>query len=93
MSIRIVFHSELSKIAGKGEMELEPLPRDVRSLLDKLISMFPALEDELFDGRGRLNMDYQILLNGKGINAQGGTEARLEDGDEIAFLMPLSGGL
>jgi MoaD family protein len=92
MSIRVNFHSNLSRITGRERIELDALYSDVRSLLEGLVSTFPALSDELFDSDGRLDFEYQILLNGRSINAQGGVAAPLKDGDEITFLMPLSGG-
>ncbi len=93
MSIRVIFHSNLSRITGREKVEMDASYEDVTSLLNGLTAMFPSLKEELYDNNGQLDFEYQILLNGSSINAKGGPSAPLEDGDEITFLMPLSGGL
>ena len=92
MSVKIIFHSNLSKIAGKEDMEVGACCGDVGSLIDKLVVTYPQFKEELFDNQGQLDFEYQILVNGKSINSMGGTATPLADGDEVAFLLPLSGG-
>ncbi len=93
MSITVIFHSNMSRITGREKVEMDASYEDVSSLLNGLTAMCPSLKEELYDNTGQLDFEYQILLNGSSINAKGGASAPLEDGDEITFLMPLSGGL
>lgn len=79
MPTRLVFLGRLADAAGTGELAVEPGPLD--AVLGALV---PELALALLDERVRM------ALNGELIAAQGGIV--LADGDELAFLPPVSGG-
>ena len=80
MALKLVFLGRLEDAAGAPERELAPV--------DSFDAMFAALEPELIAQLkgGRV----KIALNGRLLSA---TDApALKDGDELAFLPPVSGG-
>ncbi|WP_225204780.1 MoaD/ThiS family protein [Novosphingobium huizhouense] len=79
MAARLVFLGRLEDAAGSGEREVAPGP-----LAEVLARLDPALAVELLGERVR------IALNGALVAEPGGVV--LADGDELAFLPPVSGG-
>lgn len=76
---RLVFLGRLTDLAGAGELEVKP------GALETVLAALPApLAVALLDERVR------IALNGELIAARGGIV--LGQGDELAFLPPVSGG-
>lgn len=79
MPARLVFLGRLEDIAGMGELAVNPGPLD-----QVLAALEPALAIELLGERVRMALNGALL---------GGNEAIvLADGDELAFLPPVSGG-
>ena len=79
MSARLVFLGRLEDIAGTGELAVVPGP-----LEQVVAALDPALAIELLGERVRMALNGALL---------GGNEAVvLADGDELAFLPPVSGG-
>ena len=79
MPAKLVFLGRLEDLAGARELAVKPGP--LESLLADLA---PALAVALLDERVR------FALNGTLIAARGGIV--LAEGDELAFLPPVSGG-
>ena len=80
MHVRLVFLGRLQDRAGSGELTFEAKPGDTVSALLDLLD--PFLADELRSPKVR------IAVGG----AMGGLDAAVSDGDEVAFLPPVSGG-
>ncbi len=79
MSARLVFLGRLEDRAGTAELVVAPGPLEAI-----LAALNPALAVELLGERVRLALNGALL---------GGNEAVvLADGDELAFLPPVSGG-
>lgn len=76
---RLVFMGRLEDVAGTGELAVAPGPVE-----QVLASLDPALAVELLGERVRM------ALNGRLLTDMGGVV--LADGDELAFLPPVSGG-
>lgn len=79
LSARLVFLGRLADSAGVGELAVEPGPLEA-----VLGALAPELAVALLDERVRL------ALNGELIAGRGGIV--LTEGDELAFLPPVSGG-
>lgn len=79
MSARLVFLGRLEDLAGAGEREVLPGP---------LEAVLAALEPEL--AVALLGERVRIALNGALLADRGGIV--LGEGDELAFLPPVSGG-
>jgi molybdopterin synthase sulfur carrier subunit len=81
MSIRVLFFASLADIAGVRERRLESAEvTDVISVFNKFAAEFPAMEAHRSSILFALNSEFTRL------------DAPVRDGDEIAFLPPVSGG-
>ncbi|QCI94626.1 MoaD/ThiS family protein [Novosphingobium sp. EMRT-2] len=79
MAARLVFLGRLEDVAGAPERVVAPGPLEAI-----LAALDPALAVELLGDRVR------IALNGRLLSDHGGV--MLAEGDELAFLPPVSGG-
>jgi len=79
MPATLVFLGRLEDIAGTGELAVAPGP-----LEQVLAAIDPALAIELLGERVRMALNGALLGDGGGVV--------LADGDELAFLPPVSGG-
>ena len=77
MKIKLLFFGNISDITGTGEMDYSNAA-DTDMLELDLKNKFPQLK----------NFTYRIAVNKEIINKN----TKLNDGDEIAFLPPFSGG-
>jgi len=76
---RLVFMGRLEDVAGTGEMNVQPGPVD-----QVLAALDPALAVQLLGEKVRMALNGQLLTDMGGVV--------LGDGDELAFLPPVSGG-
>lgn len=80
MPVKLVFIGRLEDIAGEAEREVEP-----RATMDELLeTLDPELARELRGDRIRVAVNGGVIADGRRID--------INDGDEIAFLPPVSGG-
>jgi molybdopterin converting factor subunit 1 len=81
MFVTIRLFARLREIAGAAELQRElPYGATLRTAWESLVSDFPALADYGDAVSCAVNADYARMT------------ATLSDGDEIAFLPPVSGG-
>lgn len=81
MKIEVLFFASARDLAGVSQRMVElPDGTDVRALLQKLTQDHPALERVVASARFARNEDFVDLA------------ARLQDGDQVAWLPPMSGG-
>jgi molybdopterin synthase sulfur carrier subunit len=81
MSIRILFFASLADISGTREISLDATGfTDVESVFNKLASDYPLLEKHRASVLVAVNSEF----------ARPGSP--VQDGDEIAFFPPVSGG-
>lgn len=79
MAVRLVFLGRLEDAAGAAELLVPPGPLET-----VLVGLDPALAVQLLEERVRLALNGLLLADRGGIV--------LGDGDELAFLPPVSGG-
>lgn len=80
MPIKLVFIGRLEDIAGEGERQVA-----TAASVDQLLAQLePALAETLRGERIRLAVNGAIVSDARAVS--------LNDGDELAFLPPVSGG-
>jgi sulfur-carrier protein len=82
MALQLVFLGRLEDLAGSGSREVAFAP--------SLLAVIAALEPQLAEAVSAPRIRYAV--NGALLPGQGHFEADLRDGDELAFLPPVSGG-
>lgn len=81
MRVRIRLFGRLHDLAGASELEREvPSEATVALLWEQLASEFPAMASYRRSVSAAVNADFSRMT------------AQLRDGDEVAFLPPVSGG-
>lgn len=81
MRVTVRLFARLRDIAGAGELQRDaPVGADVRAVWTGLVSEFPELSAYEKSISCAVNADYSRFT------------ATVADGDEIAFLPPVSGG-
>ena len=84
--------ADLAEIAGGREIDVAAEPGDtVGDALDALIEAHPDLRDRVLDD-GEVADHVNVLRNGRNVHQDGGLDATLEAGDELALFPPVSGG-
>ncbi|MGC1373149.1 MAG: molybdopterin converting factor subunit 1 [Candidatus Sulfotelmatobacter sp.] len=82
MHLRVLFFGILKDIAGRASDSLElPAGATVRDVLDRCVSRLPEIKNVMPSVAVAVNQQYA------------GSDTMLNDGDEVAFLPPVSGGL
>lgn len=81
MLVTLRLFARLRELSGKSELSVEmPDGADARALWDDLAREYPALEPYAGSVSCAVNAEYARFTT------------RLKDGDEVAFLPPVSGG-
>ena len=81
MRVTIRLFARLRDLAGDGELVRDvPAPATVQTVWKALVSEMPALQDYERTMSVAVNADYSRM------------SAQVNDGDEVAFLPPVSGG-
>jgi molybdopterin synthase sulfur carrier subunit len=77
--------------ANRDRVELDA--RDVAGLLDALEKTYAGLRGLVRNERGELHPHVAIYVNSEPIDGRGGLGVPLADGDEVAIIPALAGGL
>jgi len=81
MRVTVRLFARLRDLAGSGELVRDvPVPATVESVWRALVADLPALRDYERTMSVAVNADYSKM------------SATVSDGDEVAFLPPVSGG-
>jgi molybdopterin converting factor subunit 1 len=79
--VTVRFFARLRELVGAGELERDvPAGATVRTVWDGLVSEYPAIADYTASISCAVNIDYARMTTA------------VSDGDEVAFLPPVSGG-
>ncbi len=81
MKITVLLFASLKDIVGKGQLEIEVDEKcSIEILSKKLYELYPKVES--YDSSVRIALNQEIIEN----------DIELKDGDEVAYLPPVSGG-
>lgn len=83
----------LSDAIGRSRVEVRVPDEDptVAGAVRALVAEFPALKEEVMED-GRLSHLVNVYRNGQGVPIEDHDTHLVGDGDEITFLLPITGG-
>jgi molybdopterin synthase sulfur carrier subunit len=84
--------ANLRKICGGISVEVQPDGNRVIDLLEKMIAMYPELEEEIFTDDRVLKPFVHVYINGKNIIHDQNLETIVKESDQIALFPPVAGG-
>ena len=92
MKIKIKVLKPFSDIVGKKELELDFEGVTLDDLIKYLVDRYPKLNEEFYKNANELTDYLCIFVNDKPISVLDGTNTELNNGDELLFFVPVSGG-
>lgn len=84
--------ANLRDICGGVSVEVKPDGNRVKDILDKLVEMFPDIEEEILTADKQLKPFVHIYVNGKNIIHSNHLDTVVEETDQIALFPPVAGG-
>jgi len=77
----------------KGSAEVQAKGETVLALVDDLERQHPGLKDRIVDESGEIRRFVNVYVNQEDIRFLDGDKTALKDGDEVAIVPALAGGL
>ena len=88
-----LFLPMLAEAVGRSELELDFRGETVADLIRHLAGRYGRRAAQaLYDGEGELDMEIQVLLNGKTWVTRENLDAPLHDGDQVTLMVLMAGG-
>lgn len=84
--------ANLRQICGGVTVEVHPDGDKVSDVLDKMITMFPDLENEIYTEEKTLKPFVHVYINGKNIVHAENLETLVKETDQFALFPPVAGG-
>ena len=94
MIVEVLYFAEFKDITGKEKEEFELSSNQLKVLIELLLAKYELpLRDLLWDENTQnISNLISIIINNQALLQENPLLAQLNDGDIIAFLMPVSGG-
>jgi sulfur-carrier protein len=92
MSVRVYIPTPFRRATDNRDTVESGSP-DVRHLLDELEASFGGLRGLLRNEAGEVHHHINIYVNSEAIETRGGLDTPLQDGDEVAIIPAMAGGL
>lgn len=90
--MQVKVFANLRQICGGVTVEVLPEGDRVVDVLDKMIEMFPELDQELFTEEKKLKPFVHVYVNGKNIIHDNDLETVIKESDQFALFPPVAGG-
>ena len=92
LKLKIKLLKPFSNAVGKSEIEIDFAGSTLGDLLKLLVDSYPRLKKEFYTKTDELTEYLCIFVNDKPSSALNALKTELENGDEILFFIPISGG-
>ena len=94
MIVEVLYFAEFKDITGKEKEEFELLNNQLKTLIDLLLTKYKLpLRNLLWDENTQnISNLISIIINNQALLQENPLLSQINDGDVIAFLMPVSGG-
>lgn len=90
--MQVKVFANLRQICGGVTVEVKPDGDRVIDVLDKMVEMFPDLDDEIFNEERKLKPFVHVYINGRNIVHDQELETLVKDTDQFALFPPVAGG-
>ncbi|MEH7440765.1 ubiquitin-like small modifier protein 1 [Heyndrickxia sp. MSNUG] len=90
--MQVKVFANLRQICGGVTVEVKPDGDRVIDVLDKMIEMFPDLDEEIFTEEKQLKPFVHVYINGRNIVHDNELETFVKDSDQFALFPPVAGG-
>jgi sulfur-carrier protein len=90
--MQVKVFANLRQICGGVTVEVMPDGDRVIDVLDKMVEMFPDLNDEIFNEEKKLKPFVHVYINGRNIVHDQELETLVKDSDQFALFPPVAGG-
>lgn len=90
--MQVKVFANLRQICGRVTVEVKPDGNRVVDVLDKMIEMFPDLDEEIFTEEKQLKPFVHVYINGRNIVHDNDLETFVKDSDQFALFPPVAGG-
>lgn len=84
--------ANLRVICGGVTVNVEPEGDRVMDVLDKMIEMYPDLQEEIYTDEKKLKPFVHLYVNGRNIVHAEDLETRVKEADQLALFPPVAGG-
>ena len=92
MAILVQIPTPLQKFT-QNQNEVQAEGATIQEVLDNLDLSFPGIRERLCDDRGAIRKFVNLYLNDEDIRFMDGEKTALEDGDEVAIIPAIAGGM
>jgi MoaD family protein len=92
MIVEVLYFAEFKDITGKEKENFELSDRNLLELLNLLFEKYNLKNIILDEKSQKIHNLISIIINNKSIHEKNPLLISLNDGDTIAFLLPVSGG-
>ena len=93
MTVNVLYFAELKDITNKDNEDFELNVNRLKVLIDLLIEKYPNIQNIIWDQNTQeLRNTISVIINNQPHHEKELLSKKLNDGDTIAFLLPVSGG-
>ncbi|WP_338449040.1 ubiquitin-like small modifier protein 1 [Niallia oryzisoli] len=90
--MQVKVFANLRQICGGVTVEVHPDGDRVIDVLEKMIAMFPPLEEEIFTEERKLKPFVHVYINGRNIIHADDLQTKVSEQDQFALFPPVAGG-
>lgn len=90
--MQVKVFANLRDICGGVVVEVKPDGNKVIDVLEKMIEMFPDMDDEIFTPDKKLKPFVHVYINGKNIIHSDDLLTKVDETDQMALFPPVAGG-
>ncbi len=93
MLVKVIYFAEFKGITGKDAEKFDLKNNKIKELIHLLLKKYSSIQELLWDNKTEsVNSNVSIIVNNRPIHGPHLLSTSLKEGDEITFLLPVSGG-
>lgn len=90
--MKVKVFANLREVCDASVVDVATNSLVVIDILEELVNMFPALEDEIFTEERTLKPFVHVFINGQNIIHKDGLLTKMNKDDQFALFPPVAGG-